>query len=116
MLSFEEKNILINPLVPDAHYSERQDKPFSLQIKWSRFKVKFSIFIFCTLGISGLNLIKFVKKLKLQIRNLLVPQLALRKFWQDLKARTQESGTLSARICSVWSGSEIFKCHLWLIL
>ena len=22
----------INPLVPDAHYSERQDKPFSLQI------------------------------------------------------------------------------------
>ena len=23
----------INPLVPDAHYSERQDKPFSLQIQ-----------------------------------------------------------------------------------
>ena len=21
----------VNPLVPDAHYSERQDKPFSLQ-------------------------------------------------------------------------------------
>ena len=24
---------LLNPLVPDAHYSERQDKPFSLQIQ-----------------------------------------------------------------------------------
>ena len=24
---------IINPLVPDAHYSERQDKPFSLQIQ-----------------------------------------------------------------------------------
>ena len=24
----------LNPLVPDAHYSERQDKPFSLQIQW----------------------------------------------------------------------------------
>ena len=23
----------INPLVPDAHYSERQDKPYSLQIQ-----------------------------------------------------------------------------------
>ena len=23
----------VNPLVPDAHYSERQDKPFSLQIQ-----------------------------------------------------------------------------------
>ena len=23
----------INPLVPDAHYSERQDKPLSLQIQ-----------------------------------------------------------------------------------
>ena len=27
----------INPLVPDAHYSERQDEPFSLQIQ--RLKV-----------------------------------------------------------------------------
>ena len=25
--------IFINPLVPDAHYSERQDQPFSLQIQ-----------------------------------------------------------------------------------
>ena len=25
--------IEFNPLVPDAHYSERQDKPFSLQIQ-----------------------------------------------------------------------------------
>ena len=24
---------VINPLVPDAHYSERQDKPISLQIQ-----------------------------------------------------------------------------------
>ena len=24
---------VFNPLVPDAHYSERQDKPFSLQIE-----------------------------------------------------------------------------------
>ena len=24
----------INPLVPDSRYSERQDKPFSLQIQW----------------------------------------------------------------------------------
>ena len=23
----------VNPLVPDAHYSEHQDKPFSLQIQ-----------------------------------------------------------------------------------
>ena len=23
----------VNPLLPDAHYSERQDKPFSLQIQ-----------------------------------------------------------------------------------
>ena len=24
---------LVNPSVPDAHYSERQDKPFSLQVQ-----------------------------------------------------------------------------------
>ena len=24
---------MFNPLVPDAHYSERPDKPFSLQIQ-----------------------------------------------------------------------------------
>ena len=26
---FKEKVIKINPLVPDAHYNERQDNPFS---------------------------------------------------------------------------------------
>ena len=26
-------NSFFNPLVPDAHYSERQDKPFSLQFQ-----------------------------------------------------------------------------------
>ena len=31
-VSIYAKNV-INPLVPDAHYSERQDKPFSLQIQ-----------------------------------------------------------------------------------
>ena len=44
----------INPLVPDAHYSERQDKPFSSQIR-SRFKEKLRIFIFYTLGTNGLT-------------------------------------------------------------
>ena len=45
----------INPLVPDAHYSERQDKPFSLQIQRLEvdFKVKLRIFISCTLGANG---------------------------------------------------------------
>ena len=49
----------INPLVPDAHYSERQDKPFSLQIPQLEvdFKVKLPIFIFCTLGTNGLSTI-----------------------------------------------------------
>ena len=31
-------DIVLNPLVPDAHYSERQDKPFCLQIQ--RLEVK----------------------------------------------------------------------------
>ena len=60
-MSYSSKSIIkllsiINPLVPDAHYSERQDKPFSLQIRKLevRFKVKLQIFIFCTLGINGL--------------------------------------------------------------
>ena len=35
--------------------------------------------------------------MKFQVRNPLLPQRALRKFWQDLKARTPESGTLSVR-------------------
>ena len=29
-----------NPLVPDAHYSERQDKPFSLQIQQLEVNLK----------------------------------------------------------------------------
>ena len=47
---------IINPLVPDAHYSERQDKSFSLQIQLleSLFKVELRIFIFFTLGTNGL--------------------------------------------------------------
>ena len=32
-LSVESFAGFINPLVPDANYSERQDKPFSLQIQ-----------------------------------------------------------------------------------
>ena len=35
-----------NPLVPDAHYSERQDKPFSLQIQRLKVDLKLQIFIF----------------------------------------------------------------------
>ena len=46
----------INPLVPDAHYSERQYKQVSLQIKLIEVTaVKLRIFIFCTLGTNGLN-------------------------------------------------------------
>ena len=47
----------INPLVPDAHNSVRQDKPFSLQIQ--RLEVDFKVncrFLFsCTLGTNGLT-------------------------------------------------------------
>ena len=45
-----------HPLVPDAHYSEHQDKPFSWQIQQleSGFKDKLRIFIFCTLRTNGL--------------------------------------------------------------
>ena len=32
-LHYKLSHLLISPLVPDAHYSERQDKPFSLQIQ-----------------------------------------------------------------------------------
>ena len=48
----------LNPLVLEAHYSERQDKPFSFftnSTVRSRFKVKLRIFIFCTLGTNGLR-------------------------------------------------------------
>ena len=31
---------LINPLVPESHYSERQDKAFSLQIQQLEVKIK----------------------------------------------------------------------------
>ena len=47
----------INPLVPDAHYSERPDKQVSLQIKViedTLIEVKLWIFIFCTLGTNEL--------------------------------------------------------------
>ena len=30
----------VNPLVPDAHYSESQDKPFSWQIQWLEVNLK----------------------------------------------------------------------------
>ena len=48
---------IINPLVPDAHYTDLQDEPFSLQILTikSRFTVGLRIFIFCTLGTNGLS-------------------------------------------------------------
>ena len=32
----------INPLVPDAHYSEHQDKPFSLQTQKLEVDLKFN--------------------------------------------------------------------------
>ena len=35
-----DRAVLFNPLVPDAHYSERQDKPFSLQIQWLEVDLK----------------------------------------------------------------------------
>ena len=44
----------INPLVPDAQYSERQDEPFSLLIQRLEVDLKFN-FIFCTLGTNGLR-------------------------------------------------------------
>ena len=48
----------INPLVPDAHYSERQDKPFSLQIQRLEVDLKLNCgFIFCNLGTNGLKVI-----------------------------------------------------------
>ena len=47
----------VNPVVPDAHYSERQDKPFSLQIQQLEVDLKRNrgFFSFCTPGTSGLN-------------------------------------------------------------
>ena len=46
----------INPLVPDAHYSEHQDKPFFLQIQRLEVDLKLDcrFLIFCTLGTNGL--------------------------------------------------------------
>ena len=46
----------VNPLVPDAHYSESQDKPifFTNSMIRSRFEVKLQIFIFFILGTNGL--------------------------------------------------------------
>ena len=39
-------NSLINPLFPDAHYSERQDKPFSLQIQQLEVDLKLNGILF----------------------------------------------------------------------
>ena len=39
--------IYVNPLVPDAHYSERQDNPFSLQIQQLDVDLKWNcVFLF----------------------------------------------------------------------
>ena len=48
---------MFNPLVPDAHYSERHDKPFSIQIQQLEVDLKLNLgfFIFCTLGTNGLK-------------------------------------------------------------
>ena len=48
-------HFLINPLVPGAHYSERQDKKHSLQIHRLEVDLKLDCgFLFCTLGTNGL--------------------------------------------------------------
>ena len=46
-----------NPLVPDAHYSERQDEPFSLQLQQLEIdlKLKCRFLFFCNLGTNGLR-------------------------------------------------------------
>ena len=56
LLNIPQICLFFNPLVPDAHYSEHQDKPFSLQIQQLevKFKVNLRIFIFGTLGTNGL--------------------------------------------------------------
>ena len=61
---------------------------------------------YCAQKKNKFNLNK-IKKKKFQVRNPLLPQRALRKFEQDLKARAPESGTMTAL---ARSGSEIFKC------
>ena len=45
----------LNPLVPDAHYSERQDKPFSLQIKQLEVNLKWNcgFLFFAPWGLMG---------------------------------------------------------------
>ena len=49
----------LNPLVPYAHYSECQDKPFSLQIKRLEVDLKLNcgFLFFAPLGTNGLKLI-----------------------------------------------------------
>ena len=37
---------VVNPLVPDDHYSERQDKPFSLQIQRLEVDLKLNRLIY----------------------------------------------------------------------
>ena len=58
-MTFQVRNLQVstrfNPLVPDAHYSERQAIFFTNSTIRSRFNVKMRIFIFCTLGTNGLK-------------------------------------------------------------
>ena len=44
------KIILINPLVSDAHYIERQDKPFSLRIQQLEVDLKLNCGFLILLG------------------------------------------------------------------
>ena len=46
---------LLNPLVPDAHYSERQEKPFSLQIQLLEVDLKINggFLFFAPLALMG---------------------------------------------------------------
>ena len=45
----------INPLVPDAHYSERRDEPFSLQIQRLEVDLKLNcgLLFFAPRGLMG---------------------------------------------------------------
>ena len=73
-------NKKLDPLVPDAHYSERQDGTifFTNSTIKSRFKVRLRIFIFCTLGTNGL-----VLKSKLTLPSLFF--FYIYNFWFKLK-------------------------------
>ena len=43
----------VNPLVPIAHYSERQDKPFSLQIQQLEADLNFGFLFFAPWELMG---------------------------------------------------------------